>query len=1218
MSYMQEGGSVKSNESLVQETEGSLLKLENILKLKQQKANVKSTFTKNKNKLYSLLESSDQPSRIDIRDGIDKVNESLVKAIDVMTQLTLAFAKNQQGENVAKTEGEISHLEDETNAVVEQAQFHLDNRSDVTSVSSKGSNRLYSPEQQAAGSEPCIQKDIGHDVHSIPHEHTRAYKESHSYAIGTDLWKQLKRVSIPVFSGDVKCYESWKAAFLTCIDQAPATAEYKLLQLRQYLSGEALKTVQALGHSAIAYDIALERLERKYGGRRRQVALQLEEVTNLKPIRQGNARDVQRFADVLDIAVVSLKEADRIEELGNGLLYVTLQKKMTESMVAQYQRWLHDRDRQESVETLREWVLQEAEYQTIAAETIHGVSDKSKRLEFKRKESCSFVSQLNRNSKREVICKVCGEQHVLWKCNVFKNMNVSERWNTAKKMKVCFRCLGGNHRGSQCRYAYRCGINGCTKTHNRLLHENIPRTDIVQGNLDFAENSFVVDKEDTQVGSPTKGHDQGFSERAHATMPLEFDHPFTALRTVPVVLKNGTKRIRVNALLDDASTRSYINADVASELGMQGSIEKISVSVLNGKKETFETKPVVFGIESGDGRVDMEMTALTTTRVTGDLQMIDWQKCRHRWSHLKNISFPHIGRRPIIDLLIGIDHVQLHQSFEEVCGDVGDPIARRTPLGWTCIGNVSSQATSQTHCAYTYHTYSKDSELCSLVKSFWEIEELKTPFKRLIPDDEQALHKAQETLVYMNGQYQIGIPWKNVPSLPNDYAMAFRRLLSTEKKLSKDQETALAYDNIILQYLEKGYINKVDHEESREDVWYLPHFPILRPDKTTTKVRIVFDASAKYQDTSLNDVISPGPKLHSELFDVLIRFRRKPVALICDIAEMFLQMKISPEDRPYHRFLWRSMNTDMPPEVYKFSRLVFGNTSSPFLAQYVTQEHAKAHLVDLPMAAETVIKSTYMDDSMDSVENVDEGIELYNQLTRLWSSASMHARKWLSNSLNVLDNIPEEDRASEIDLCKGHLPSVKALGLMWVAEKDMFTFKVGTFPEEETTKRGFLRQIGRLFDPLGFIGPFIITAKIMLQEMWLTGHDWDDELPQNLQQKIEKWLVQWKEVQGVQVPRCLRLDAEVCSVSIHTFVDASQDAYGTVVYAVYTYMDGKKSSRIVAAKSRVAPLKACSIPRLELMAAVLASDLSLKWSKSFRLRLKRLPSGQIVGMSCVG
>ncbi|XP_071095649.1 uncharacterized protein [Haliotis cracherodii] len=565
-------------------------------------------------------------------------------------------------------------------------------------------------------------------------------------------------------------------------------------------------------------------------------------------------------------------------------------------------------------------------------------------------------------------------------------------------------------------------------------------------------------------------------------MPLEFDHPFTALRTVPVVLKNGTKRIRVNALLDDASTKSYINADVASELGMQGSIEKISVSVLNGKKETFETKPVVFGIESED--------------------------------------------------------------------------------------------------------------------------ELKTPLTRLIPDDEQALHKAQETLVYMNGQYQIGIPWKNVPSLPNDYAMAFRRLLSTEKKLSKDKDTALAYDNIILQYVEKGYIHKVDHEESREDVWYLPHFPILRPDKTTTKVRIVFDASAKYQDTSLNDVISPGPKLHSELFDVLIRFRRKPVALICDIAEMFLQIKISPEDRPYHRFLWRSMNTDMPPEVYEFSRLVFGNTSSPFLAQYVTQEHAKAHLVDLPMAAETVIKSTYMDDSMDSVENVDEGIELYNQLTQLWSSASMHARKWLSNSLNVLDNIPEEDRASEIDLCKGHLPSVKALGLMWVAEKDMFTFKVGTFPEEETTKRGFLRQIARLFDPLGFIGPFIITAKILLQEMWLTGHDWDDELPQNLQQKIEKWLVQWKEVQGVQVPRCLRLDAEICSVSIHTFVDASQDAYGTVVYAIYTYMDGKKSSRIVAAKSRVAPLKACSIPRLELMAAVLGLRLVSEVVKVLQIEIE--------------
>ena len=109
--------------------------------------------------------------------------------------------------------------------------------------------------------------------------------------IGNDLWRQLKRVSIPVFSSDKWNYENWKATFTAYIDQAPATPEYKLLQLRQYLSGEALRAVDKMGHSALAYEAAKEKLERKYGGSRRQVARYLEELENFRAIRSGNSKD---------------------------------------------------------------------------------------------------------------------------------------------------------------------------------------------------------------------------------------------------------------------------------------------------------------------------------------------------------------------------------------------------------------------------------------------------------------------------------------------------------------------------------------------------------------------------------------------------------------------------------------------------------------------------------------------------------------------------------------------------------------------------------------------------------------------------------------------------------------------------------------------------------------------------------------------------------------
>ena len=214
--------------------------------------------------------------------------------------------------------------------------------------------------------------------------------------IGQDLWKQLKRVSVPVFTGDKKNYQNWKAAFTACIDQAPATAEYKLLQLKQCLGGEALKAIDSLGHSAAAYEAAKERLERKYGGQRRRIALYLEEIDNFRPVRSGNFKDLEKYADLLDIAIINLKEANRQEELRDGLLYVKLQKKLPESMLARYHRWIYENYKIESVEVLREWVIQETGFQTRAVETIQGFTSRSETRSTSREASFTFFGRSKR------------------------------------------------------------------------------------------------------------------------------------------------------------------------------------------------------------------------------------------------------------------------------------------------------------------------------------------------------------------------------------------------------------------------------------------------------------------------------------------------------------------------------------------------------------------------------------------------------------------------------------------------------------------------------------------------------------------------------------------------------------------------------------------------------------------------------------------------------
>ena len=219
--------------------------------------------------------------------------------------------------------------------------------------------------------------------------------------------------------------------------------------------------------------------------------------------------------------------------------------------------------------------------------------------------------------------------------------------------------------------------------------------------------------------------------------------------------------------------------------------------------------------------------------------------------------------------------------------------------------------------------------------------------------------------------------------------MALSPLRSTERNLKKDNRVAEDYKKTIQDYVEKGYLRKVPlDEQPPNNIWYLPHFPVVRMDETTTQVRTVFDYAAKCSGISLNDMIYAGPKLQPDLFNVLVRFCRNPVGIACDIKEMYLQIEIEEQDRSHFRLLWRDLDPSREPNVIEFSRVVFGKNSAPMESQFVAQENAPRNQDHYPLAAETVLKSTYMDDSIDSVENDEEGVELYRQLKALWGIAT--------------------------------------------------------------------------------------------------------------------------------------------------------------------------------------------------------------------------------------
>ncbi|XP_047138310.1 uncharacterized protein LOC124814560 [Hydra vulgaris] len=372
------------------------------------------------------------------------------------------------------------------------------------------------------------------------------------------------------------------------------------------------------------------------------------------------------------------------------------------------------------------------------------------------------------------------------------------------------------------------------------------------------------------------------------------------------------------------------------------------------------------------------------------------------------------------------------------------------------------------------------------------------------PEDSTTLNIVTNSLKTENGRYELKLPWKGEE-----------------------------YNSIIKQYQEKGYLGKINQRDLG-DSWYLPHFPILCPDKSTTKVRIVFDGSAKYND----------------LVTVLLRFRKYPVALACDLAEMYLKIRIHKDDQRYQRILWRNLDSNAEPEVFQFNRLVFGINSAPFMAQFVTQEHAKKYAKKFPLASEAVLETTYMDDTITSVvdEKVKE-IQLYNELTLLWGSAGMFARKWLSNSVEVLKITPENDRAEHISLDSVELSAMKTLGVVWKAKPDLFSFHSVT--TEENT---------------------VYTIRILLkkwQQLWIDGIEWDDAVPDRIANNVDQWFQELNDLPKINIPRCLKTTSTVTNRSFHVFTDASCKAYGAVAYQQCLYDIGEVTCVIIISKARI-------------------------------------------------
>ena len=442
-------------------------------------------------------------------------------------------------------------------------------------------------------------------------------------------------------------------------------------------------------------------------------------------------------------------------------------------------------------------MIQEAEFQTIASETAHGLSgnvenETTASTEARNRYQHTFFGETKGNRDvKKLLCKVCGSSHGAWNCAKFYHSSLPDRWDTAKDLKLCFRCLRDNHFGRSCPRSRQCGQNGCKELHHKLLH----RSESAKPNRPSSDETMIK-----QIGNswenanlpeqPVSSTTEGKASSEVMTMVTQ-NHSradYVGLRTVPVVLKNEDRWMTAIALLDDASTKTYINTDVATELGLKGNKEQVTINVLNGQLETFETMPVNFELESVNGNVnasvngDVKVSAYTTNRVTGNMTVVDWNRYKAQWPHLKNVNFQQSPTRPIVDILLGLDCAELHYAYEEVRGRPVEPFARLTPLGWTCIGNPDPLYTNVLQTNFAYTNFIKDvpeTGLTSQNLKFWERESTCASL-------EPPIVSTEEKLALKKQMHREVMTWKSREcKKPNKDKLVFHGSQSRKRSWSK-------------------------------------------------------------------------------------------------------------------------------------------------------------------------------------------------------------------------------------------------------------------------------------------------------------------------------------------------------------------------------------------------------------------------------------------------
>ncbi len=572
---------------------------------------------------------------------------------------------------------------------------------------------------------------------------------------------------------------------------------------------------------------------------------------------------------------------------------------------------------------------------------------------------------------------------------------------------------------------------------------------------------------------------------------------------------------------------------------------------------------------------------------------------------LADPNFDYPGR---IDMLLGSDVLDAIMLTGRRSLQDGLLHAWETVFGWSIRGKcIPEPPPLQSHLCLHFHA--SDPTTDDLLTAFWETEEAPLDHKQFSEEDLQALDHFQKTHSRNEeGRYIVRLPVKSVPfSLGDSRDQASRRFYQNRQSLQRKGKYK-NFTQALQEYEELGHAEPVPVDNlatPKSSVFYLPSHGVVKLSSTTTKLRIVFDASATTTSGfSLNDILLPGPNLYPMLTDVILRFRTHLIGMSADISKMFREVEVHKDDRDLHRFLQAAPRGEGVIDM-RMTRVTFGVTSSPFLATQVLLQVAKDHQEQYPRAAK-IIANFYVDDCLTGAATSTEAKEVQEELIALLRCACMWLRKWRSNDASVVKNVPTNMREDDgVQLFSPPAECHKALGLHWDTRKDTLHVSTPTFNvDDEPTKRKIASDVAKTFDLLGWFAPCTIVVKVLLQELWKLKLAWDDTVSENISHKWKKWREELSLITSHPIPRYhLEKGKQVRSLQLHGFSDASDSAYAGVVYLRAVYSDTSVSTSLLIAKTKVTPICGSTTPRKELCGAQLLSKILITVSNALSISL---------------